>query len=152
MASLPKAVQEAMAKAAMSSQELTAKVQADAMKAQQAALAAASIQKPTRFTSDLEINEYPQAARFKVLQRESLVAIQEWTKVAITTKGAYYPPGRNPPAGERKLFLLIEGETEARSARRTRTLIRTLSPSLNPDPNPNPYPNPYPDPKPRPQP
>lgn len=113
MASLPKAVQEAMAKAAMSSQEITAKAQADAMKAQQAALAAQSIQKPTRFTSDLEINEYPQAARFKVLQRDSLVAIQEWTKVAITTKGAYYPPGRNPPAGERKLYLLIEGETEA---------------------------------------
>ena len=45
--------------------------------------------------------------------RESLVAIQEWTKVAITTKGAYYPPGRNPPAGERKLYLLIEGESEA---------------------------------------
>ena len=113
MASLPRAVQEAMAKAAMSSQELTAKAQADAMKAQQAALAAQSLQKPTRFTSELEINEYPQAARFKVLQRDSLVAIQEWTKVAITTKGAYYPPGRNPPAGERKLYLLIEGESEA---------------------------------------
>jgi len=110
-AALPAGVQRAMAATAMSSQALTAKVQADAMKAQQEALQ--SIQKPTRFTSDLEINEYPQAARFKVLQRESLVAIQEWTKVAITTKGAYYPPGRNPPAGERKLFLLIEGETEA---------------------------------------
>ena len=46
------------------------------------------------------------------MHRESLQAIQEWTKVAITTKGAYFPPGRNPPAGERKLFLLIEGETE----------------------------------------
>ena len=31
------------------------------------------------------------------------MAISEWTKAAITTKGAYYPPGRNPPAGERKL-------------------------------------------------
>merc|ERR1740136_518716 len=95
-AALPAGVQRAMAATAMSSQALTAKVQADAMKAQQEALQ--SIQKPTRFTSDLEINDYPQAARFKVLQRESLVAIQEWTKVAITTKGAYYPPGRNPRA------------------------------------------------------
>merc|ERR1719247_4042675 len=80
---------------------------------QRDSLVAQSLQKPTRFTSELEINEYPQAARFKVLQRDSLVAIQEWTKVAITTKGAYYPPGRNPPAGERKLYLLIEGESEA---------------------------------------
>ena len=46
MASLPKAVQEAMAKAAMSSQEITAKAQADAMKAQQAAPAARTLTPP----------------------------------------------------------------------------------------------------------
>ena len=33
--------------------------------------------------------------------------------MAITTKGAYYPPGRNAPPGERKLYLLIEGDSEA---------------------------------------
>ena len=96
------------------------------MPSKKAALAAQSLQKPTRFTSELEINEYPQAARFKVLQRDSLVAIQEWTKVAITTKGAYYPPGRNPPAGERKLYFLIEGESEANVKAARKELRRAL--------------------------
>ena len=79
----------------------------------------------------------------QVLQRESLVAIQEWTKVAITTKGAYYPPGRNPPAGERKLFLLVEGETEAavKTARKEmrRILEETAAISAPDDSNTNRY-------------
>ena len=66
-----------------------------------------------RFTAELEINDYPQTARFKVCNKESLSGITEFTKAAITAKGQYYPPGRNPPAGERKLYFLIEGETEA---------------------------------------
>ena len=45
------------------------------------------------------------------MSREVLQGIQEFTKAAITTKGAYYPPGRNPPAGERKLYFFIEAET-----------------------------------------
>uniref|UniRef100_A0A7S4IIZ5 ATP-dependent RNA helicase PRP5/DDX46/KHDC4 KH domain-containing protein n=1 Tax=Prymnesium polylepis TaxID=72548 RepID=A0A7S4IIZ5_9EUKA len=81
---------------------------------------------PQRFTSELEINDYPQMARFKVMQRDSLQAIQEWTKVAITTKGTYYPPGRNAPPGERKLFMVIEGESEEAVKAAKKELRRTL--------------------------
>ena len=116
MAALPEATQRAMVVAEQRAREIKAKLAAQQLAAQQAAQKAAqqaaASMRPTRFSSDLEINDYPQSARYKVLHRESLQAIQEWTKVAITTKGAYYPPGRNPPAGERKLYLLIEGETE----------------------------------------
>jgi len=117
MATLPEAAQRAMVGAELRSREIKQKMEAQQREAQQALLAASQAAasanaKPTRFSSDLEINDYPQTARWKVMHRESLQAIQEWTKVAITTKGAYYPPGRNPPAGERKLYLLVEGETE----------------------------------------
>eukprot|EP00966_Prymnesium_polylepis_P047390 1096921-Prymnesium_polylepis.1 len=60
------------------------------------------------------------------MQRDSLQAIQEWTKVAITTKGTYYPPGRNAPPGERKLFMVIEGESEEAVKAAKKELRRTL--------------------------
>ena len=68
---------------------------------------------PACCAAEIEINDYPQTARFKVTHRDATMAISEWTKAAITTKGAYYPLGRNPPPGERKLYLVVEGETEA---------------------------------------
>eukprot|EP00871_Galdieria_phlegrea_P004588 jgi/Galph1/512/GphlegSOOS_G5160.1 len=65
-----------------------------------------------RFATEVEINDYPQHARWKVTHKDALLAVEEWTGCAITTKGQYYPPGRNPPPGERKLYLLIEGPDE----------------------------------------
>uniref|UniRef100_A0A7S3AHJ0 RNA helicase n=1 Tax=Haptolina ericina TaxID=156174 RepID=A0A7S3AHJ0_9EUKA len=118
-AALPEAVQRAMAAAAARAQE-KAKEEANAR------LAAMKPLLPQRFTAELEINEYPQTARYKVMQRDSLQAIQEWTKVVITTKGAYYPPGRNPPPGERKLYMVIEGETEVAVKAAKKELRRTL--------------------------
>ncbi|KAG8462888.1 hypothetical protein KFE25_001661 [Diacronema lutheri] len=64
-------------------------------------------------SAEIEINDYPKTARWKVTHREALLAITEWTRAAITTKGVYTPPGQKPPAGERKLFLLIEAEDAA---------------------------------------
>lgn len=62
-------------------------------------------------TSDeFEINDYPQQARWRLL-KEALRRIEEAAGVAITSKGAYVAPGRKPPAGERKLYLLIEGKS-----------------------------------------
>ena len=75
---------------------------------------------------ELEINDYPQTARFKVTHRDSIMAIQEWTKAAIITKGAYYPPGRNAPPGERKLYLLIQAETLAAAKAARKELRRIL--------------------------
>ena len=75
---------------------------------------------------ELEINDYPQTARFKVTHRDSILAIQEWTKAAIITKGAYYPPGRNAPPGERKLYLLIQAESMAAAKAARKELRRIL--------------------------
>jgi len=61
------------------------------------------------FAEELEINDYPQQARWKVTHKDALAAITEWTGAAITTRGSYVQPGRNVPPGERKLYLFIEG-------------------------------------------
>lgn len=60
----------------------------------------------------VEINDYPQHARWKATHKESLAPILEFCDVCITAKGVYVKPGLQPPPGERKLYLLIEGEGE----------------------------------------
>jgi len=78
------------------------------------------------FSEDLEINDYPQMARWRVTRKEALQGITEWTGASITTKGAYVQPGRNPPPGERKLYLCIEGP-DANSVRMAKIeLVRIL--------------------------
>jgi hypothetical protein len=48
-------------------------------------------------------------ARWRVTQRETLLAISERYNVGITARGTYIPSTRQPAAGERKLHLFIEG-------------------------------------------
>nr|XP_029121270.1 DEAD-box ATP-dependent RNA helicase 42 [Elaeis guineensis] len=85
--------------AAMNLQHNLAKIQADAM--------------PEHYEAELEINDFPQNARWKITHKETLGPISEWTGAAITTRGQYYPPGKIPGPGERKLYLFIEGPTES---------------------------------------
>lgn len=73
-----------------------------------------------RFAGELEINEYPANARWGVVRKGALADVEEFTGCVVTTRGKYYPPGRNPPAGERKLHFLIEGPSRnaVKTARR----------------------------------
>ncbi|GIL79866.1 hypothetical protein Vretifemale_9037 [Volvox reticuliferus] len=64
------------------------------------------------FEVELEINDFPQHARWKITHRETMNQINELTGAALTVRGTYVPPGRPTPEGERKLYLLIEGPTE----------------------------------------
>ncbi|KAK9286803.1 hypothetical protein L1049_015208 [Liquidambar formosana] len=84
--------------AAMNLQHNLAKIQADAM--------------PEHYEAELEINDFPQNARWKVTHKETLGPISEWIGAAITTRGQFYQPGKIPGPGERKLYLFIEGPTE----------------------------------------
>ena len=85
--------------AAMNLQQKLGKIQADAM--------------PEHYEAELEINDFPQNARWRVTHKETLGPISEWTGAAITTRGQYYPPGKILGPGERKLYLFIEGPTES---------------------------------------
>lgn len=73
-----------------------------------------------RFAGELEINDYPQHARWQVTKKGSLDDVEEFTGCVVTTRGNFYAAGRNPPPGQRKLHLLIEGPTReaVRMARR----------------------------------
>ncbi|CAI9288558.1 unnamed protein product [Lactuca saligna] len=89
--------------AAMNLQHNLARIQADSL--------------PEHYEAELEINDFPQNARWKVTHKETLGPISEWTGAAITTRGQYVQPGRIPGPGERKLYLFIEGVTNTLSLR-----------------------------------
>jgi ATP-dependent RNA helicase DDX46/PRP5 len=62
----------------------------------------------------------------QVTHRETIVSVAELTGAAVITKGVFVPPGRNPPEGERKIYLLIEGPTENSVKRAKQELKRIL--------------------------
>lgn len=49
-----------------------------------------------------------QTARWKVTSKEALQRISEYSEAAITIRGTYFPPGKEPKEGERKIYLAIE--------------------------------------------
>ncbi|VFQ70907.1 unnamed protein product [Cuscuta campestris] len=81
---------------------------------------------PEHFEAELEINDFPQNARWKVTHKETLGPISEWTGAAITTRGLHIPLGKSPGPGERKLYLFIEGPTEQSVKRAKVELKRVL--------------------------
>ena len=60
---------------------------------------------------EIEINDFPQRARWRATAKETIAMVTEITGAAITTRGSYIPPGRSAKLGERKLHLHIEGPT-----------------------------------------
>uniref|UniRef100_A0A8D0GZ15 Probable ATP-dependent RNA helicase DDX46 n=1 Tax=Sphenodon punctatus TaxID=8508 RepID=A0A8D0GZ15_SPHPU len=65
-----------------------------------------------RYEEELEINDFPQTARWKVTSKEALHRISEYSEAAITIRGTYFPPGKEPKEGERKIYLAIESANE----------------------------------------
>eukprot|EP00697_Spironema_sp_BW2_P013575 gnl/Spiro4/3724_TR1820_c0_g2_i2.p2 gnl/Spiro4/3724_TR1820_c0_g2~~gnl/Spiro4/3724_TR1820_c0_g2_i2.p2 ORF type:complete len:165 (-),score=60.31 gnl/Spiro4/3724_TR1820_c0_g2_i2:44-538(-) len=76
-----------------------------------AAMAKAPAATPTNHTVEIEINDYPQPARWKVMQKTTHNQITEFTGCAVTPRGIYVAPGTRVPPGESKLRLHIEGPT-----------------------------------------
>jgi len=65
-----------------------------------------------RYSDRLEINDYPQAARYKAMKNATLNEISEFSNTAITAKGQHIPNGK-PLPGIEKLYLFIEGPDKA---------------------------------------
>ncbi|KAI9376749.1 hypothetical protein BJX61DRAFT_488211 [Aspergillus egyptiacus] len=79
------------------------------------------------FHATLEINDFPQKARWAVTNRTNVAKILEATGTSITTKGSFYPAGKVPGPGENpKLYILVEGETELSVTNAMRELMRLL--------------------------
>ncbi|KAE8353282.1 Pre-mRNA-processing ATP-dependent RNA helicase prp5 [Aspergillus coremiiformis] len=79
------------------------------------------------FHATLEINDFPQKARWAVTNRTNVAKILEATGTSITTKGSFYATGKEPGSGENpKLYILVEGETELSVTNAMRELMRLL--------------------------
>jgi len=65
-----------------------------------------------KFEEELIINDFPQQARWRVTSKEALAQISEYSDAGITVRGTYFPAGKTPAEGERKLFLAIESTNE----------------------------------------
>ncbi|KAF0901249.1 hypothetical protein E2562_038827 [Oryza meyeriana var. granulata] len=86
---------------------------------------------PEHYEAELEINDFPQNARWKITHKETLGPIQDWTGAAITTRGTYIPQGKIVGANERKLYLFIEGPTELSVKKAKAELKRVLEDCAN---------------------
>lgn len=65
-----------------------------------------------KYEEELEINDFPQQARWRVTSKEALAQISEYSEAGLTVRGTYIAPGKPPPDGERKLYLAIESTSE----------------------------------------
>lgn len=79
------------------------------------------------FHATLEINDFPQKARWAVTNRTNVAKILEATGTSITTKGSFYAAGKEvQPGGDPKLYILVEGDTEVVVTNAMRELMRLL--------------------------
>src|SRR4051794_36770049 len=66
-------------------------------------------------------------ARWAVTNRTNVAKILEATGTSITSKGSFYPSGKEPGPGENpKLYILVEGDTEVVVTNAMRELMRLL--------------------------
>lgn len=65
-----------------------------------------------KYEEELEINDFPQQARWRVTSKEALAQISEYSEAGLTVRGTYIATGKAPPEGERKLYLAIESTSE----------------------------------------
>ncbi|KAJ2930195.1 hypothetical protein H1R20_g6883, partial [Candolleomyces eurysporus] len=81
----------------------------------------------TDFHAIIPINDYPQKARWRVTNKETMVQLIDMTGASVTNKGIYYETGKEPPPdGPPKLHLLIESNEERRVEQAVREIKRLL--------------------------
>jgi len=81
----------------------------------------------TDFHAIIPINDYPQKARWRVTNKETMVQLVDITGASVTNKGIYYEAGKEPgPDQPPKLHLLIESNDEFRVEQAVREIKRLL--------------------------
>lgn len=78
-----------------------------------------------KYETELEINDFPQQARWRVTSKEALAQISEYSEAGLTVRGTYVPQGKSAPEGERKLYLAIESCSE-RAVQKAKNEIQRL--------------------------
>lgn len=83
-----------------------------------------------KYEEELEINDFPQQARWKVTSKEALAQISEYSEAGLTVRGTYVPAGKQAPEGERKLYLAIESCSELAVQKAKREITRLIKEEL----------------------
>ena len=85
-----------------------------------------------RYEEELEINDFPQQARWRVTSKEAIAQIAEYSEAAITVRGNYVKPGArvNAETGERKLYLAIEGGSKLAVDKAKTEVVRLIKEEL----------------------
>ncbi|XP_072385016.1 probable ATP-dependent RNA helicase DDX46 [Diabrotica undecimpunctata] len=83
-----------------------------------------------KYEEELEINDFPQQARWRVTSKEALAQISEYSEAGITVRGTYVPTGKNPPDGERKLYLAIESTSDMAVSKAKAEITRLIKEEL----------------------
>lgn len=83
-----------------------------------------------RYEEELEINDFPQTARWKVTSKEALAQICEYSEAGITVRGTYVPPQKEPKEGERRLYLAIEATSELAIQKAKKEVTRLIKEEL----------------------
>ena len=64
------------------------------------------------FEDEVEINDFPQQARFRITHRDTLDQITEDTECGITVRGSFIPENQKARPDEKRLYLAMEAHTE----------------------------------------
>lgn len=83
-----------------------------------------------KYEEELEINDFPQQARWKVTSKEALAQISEYSEAGLTVRGTFVAPGKPVPEGERKLYLAIESCSELAVSKAKREITRLIKEEL----------------------
>ncbi|XP_050299462.1 probable ATP-dependent RNA helicase DDX46 [Anthonomus grandis grandis] len=83
-----------------------------------------------KYEEELEINDFPQQARWRVTSKEALAQISEYSEAGITVRGTFVPPGKAPPDGERKLYLAIESTSDMAVSKAKSEITRLIKEEL----------------------
>ncbi|CAO2169854.1 unnamed protein product [Urochloa humidicola] len=89
---------------------------------------------PGHHKEELEINDFPQYARWKITHRDTLDPIQQGG-AAITIRGTYIAQGKIIGDNDRKLYLCIEGPSDFCVKKAKAELKRILEDCVNQAPN-----------------
>lgn len=85
-----------------------------------------------RYEIELVINDFPQAARWRVTSKEAIAQIAEYSEAGITVRGVHVEAGKrlNPESGERKLYLAIESTNERSVELAKQEIVRLIREEL----------------------
>lgn len=68
--------------------------------------------KAVRYEEEIDINDFPQQARWRITSKEVIEQVRELSEAGVTVRGMYIPPNKKVTEEEKRLHLYIESLNE----------------------------------------